>query len=138
MLVEQGDAVLTELLTCAAGDLQAQVLEQRPAGSDWSVSRTIDSLSYACRLSPFELAGGERLRGAFSRADRLAFAYGVADGSEQPMTLIGWREDGITLVVETLHTYPQEGRGVRTESTFQGTLPQSFTAKTGSRYSQRK
>jgi len=118
VLVELGDTALTELLTCAAGDLQARVLEQRAANSDCVISRTIDNLRYDCRLSPFELDGGNRLRSAFSSADQLTCNYGVDDEAEEPITHIGWRIDGATLVVETLHTYPHEGRGVRTESTF--------------------
>ena len=118
VLVELGDSALTELLTCAVGDLEALVLEQRAAGSDCLISRTIDTLRYDCRLSPFELAGGERLVGAFSSADQLAFKYKVDDGADEPMTHMGWRTDDATLSVETLHTYPHEGRGVRSESTF--------------------
>ena len=118
VLVELGDTALTELLTCAGGDLQARVLEHRAASSDCVISRTIATLRYACRLSPFALDGGDRLRGAFSSADQLTFRYGVDHGAEEPMTLIGWRADDATLSVETLHTYPREGRGVRSESTF--------------------
>ena len=118
VLVELGDTALTELLTCAAGDLEARVLEQRAASSDCVISRTIDTLRYDCRLSPFDLDGADRLRGAFSSADQITFTYGVDHGAEEPMTRIGWRADDATLVVESLHTYPHEGRGVRSESTF--------------------
>ena len=118
VLVELGNTALTELLTCAAGDLEARVLEQRAASSACVISRTIDVLRYDCRLSPFALDGGDRLRGAFSSADQITFTYGVDHGAEEPMTRIGWRADDATLVVETLHTYPHEGRGVRSESTF--------------------
>ena len=118
VLVELGDTALTELLTCAGGDLRARVLEERAASSDCVISRTIDTLRYDCRLSPFELDGRDRLRGAFSSADQLTFTYGVDHGAEEPMTHIGWRTDDATLSVETLHTYPREGRGVRSESAF--------------------
>ena len=118
VVVELGDTALTELLTCAAGDLDARVLEQRAASSDCVIGRTIDNLRYDCRVSPFELDGGDRLRGAFSSVDRLSCRYGVDHEDEEPMTRIGWRADDATLVVETLHTYPHEGRGVRSETTF--------------------
>ena len=120
-LVELGDTALTELLTCAGGDLQARVLEERSASSACVISRAIDNLRYDCRLSPFELDGADRLRSAFSSADQLTCRYGVDDQAEEPVTHIGWRSDDATLVVETLHTYPHEGRGVRTESTFRVT-----------------
>ena len=118
VLVELGDTALTELLTCAAGNLEARVLEQRAASSACVISRTIDTLRYDCRLLPFDLDGADRLRGAFSSADQITFTYGVDHGAGEPMTRIGWRADDATLVVETLHTYPHEGRGVRSESTF--------------------
>ncbi len=119
VLVEQGDLALTELLTCATGDLDARVLEHRNASSEWSVVRTIDTLQYDCRLSLFPLERTDRLRGAFSRADQLAFHYGSKYGTEAPLTRIGWRVDNATLLVETVHTYPQDGCGVRSESRFE-------------------
>ena len=118
VLVELRDTALTELLTCAARDLEAPVLDQRAVRSASAIARTIDQLHYDCRLSPFELDGDDRLCGAFATADQLAFTYDVDLGSEEPMTHIGWRADDATLVVETLHTYPHEGRGIRSESTF--------------------
>ena len=118
VLLESGDTALTELLTCAAGDLEARVLEERTASSGSVVARTIDNLQYDCRLSPFALDEDDRLHGVFSSADQLSFKYAVDHGAEEPMTHIGWRVDEATLVVETLHTYPVEGRGVRSESTF--------------------
>ena len=118
VLVEQDDTALTELLTCAAGDLGAQALERRTATSDSLVVRTVDHLRYDCRLSPVELDGADRLRGDFASADQLAVNYEAAHGAAEPMTHIGWRVAEAALLVETLHTYPHEGRGVRSESTF--------------------
>lgn len=118
VLVEQGGAELAELLTCAPGDPQARVIRQRAASSDWSVSCTAGGLHYDCRLSGFDLDGAERLQGAFRDADRLLFGYGMEAGIEEPMTHIGWRAADRVLAVETLHTYPHEGRGVRSESVF--------------------
>jgi hypothetical protein len=118
VLIEREHWALTELLTCATADLEAHVFEQRAAGSEWSISRTIEGLRYDCQLSPFDLNGTERLRGAFSSADQLACKYETDDGAEVPMTHLGWRADDATLSVETLHTYPHERRGVRTESVF--------------------
>ena len=118
VVVEREDASLTELLTCASGDLQARVIQQRAANSDWSMSCTVGGVRYDCRLSGFDLNGGDRLRGAFRNADRLVFGYGRAAGADEPMTRIGWRTDERALAVETLHTYPHESRGVRSESVF--------------------
>ncbi len=118
VLLERGDTALTELLTCAAGNLEARVLEERAASTGCVIARTIDNLRYDCRLSPFELDGDDRLHGVFSSAAQLSFTYALDHGEEEPMTHIGWRADETKLLVETLHTYPFEGRGVRSESTF--------------------
>ena len=53
ILLEYGDTALTELLTCVPTAVQAHVLEQGSAHSPYTVSRTFDSLSYRCRLTPF-------------------------------------------------------------------------------------
>jgi hypothetical protein len=118
VLVEQDDTALTELLTCAAGDIGGQALEQRAATSDSRIVHTFAHLRYHCRLSPIELNGADRLRGDFASADQLTVNYKAAHGAAEPMTHIGWRIAEAALLVETLHTYPHEGRGIRSESTF--------------------
>ncbi len=82
VLLELGDTVLTELLTCAAGDLDAQVLEERAASSDCVISRVIENLQYDCRLPPFQLDGGDRLRDAFRSTDQLCFTYEMDHGQK--------------------------------------------------------
>ncbi len=119
ILLEYGDAALTELLTCAPTAVQAHVLEQGAANLPWTVSRTFDNLSYRCRLTPFELGGGDRLQGAFPSEDQITFKYHVEGELEEPITHIGWRGGESTLTVETVHTYPHEGKGVRSNSIFE-------------------
>ena len=119
ILLEYGDAALTELLTCAPTTVQAHVLEQGAANLPWTVSRTFDNLSYRCRLTPFELGGGDRLQGAFPSEDQITFKYHVEGELEEPITHIGWRGGESTLTVETVHTYPHEGKGVRSNSIFE-------------------
>ncbi len=119
ILLEYGDATLTELLTCAPTAVQAHVLEQGAANLPWTVSRTFDNLSYRCRLTLFELGGGDRLQGAFPSENRITFKYNVEGELEEPITHIGWRGGESTLTVETVHTYPHEGQGVRSNSIFE-------------------
>ena len=76
-------------------------------------------LSYRCRLTPFELCGGDGLQSEFSSEDRISFTYHTEGEFEEPITHIGWRGGDSTLSVETVHTYPNEGQGVRSESTFE-------------------
>ena len=119
ILLEYEGGALTELLTCAPTAVQAQVLEQGAANLPWTVSRTFGNLSYRCRLTPFELGGRDRLRGEFPSEDRITFNYHVEGELEEPVTHIGWRGGESVLAVETVHTYPHEGRGVRSNSTFE-------------------
>ena len=119
IFLEYGGTTLTELLTCAPTATQAHVLEQGAANCPWTVSRTFDNLSYRCRLTPFALCGRDRLQGTFPSEDQLTFKYHVEGGLEEPITHIGWRSGESTLSVETVHTYPHEGRGVRSNSTFE-------------------
>ncbi len=116
---EYGDIALTELLTCVPTAVQGHVLEHGGERVPYSVSRTFDNLSYRCRLTPFILSGRDGLQGAFSCEDQLTFNYRVEGDLEEPITHIGWSGRESTLSVETVHTYPHEGRGVRSKSTFE-------------------
>ena len=119
ILLEYGGTTLTELLTCDPTAVQAHVLEQGAANVPWTVSRTFDNLSYRCRLTPFELCGRDRLQGRFPSEDQINCEYHMEGELEEPVTHIGWRGGESTLSVETVHTYPHEGQGIRSESTFE-------------------
>ena len=119
ILLEYGGKALTELLTCAPTAVHAHVLEQGAANVPSTVSRTFNTLSYRCRLTPFKLCGRDRLQGTFRGEDQITFKYHEEGEREEPITHIGWRGDESTLSVETVHTYPHEGQGVRSNSTFE-------------------
>ena len=74
---------------------------------------------YHCRLTPFALCGRDRLQDTFPSEDQITFKYHVEGELEEPITHIGWRGGESTLSVETVHTYPHEGQGVRSNSTFE-------------------
>ncbi len=116
---EYGDTALTELLTCVPAAVQGHVLEHGGEHFPYTASRTFDNLSYRCRLTPFDLCGRDGLQGPFSREDQITFKYHVEGDLEEPVTHIGWRGRENTLSVETVHTYPHEGQGVRSKSTFE-------------------
>ena len=116
--VERGGTTLTELLTCADSDLEARVLEQRASSPDWTLARRVDHLEYECRLSSVALHRPEGLRAVFRPADQLTVTYGESQDVPAPMTFVGWRVEETALSVETLHTYPQEKRAVRSQSSF--------------------
>ena len=119
IMLEYGDAALTELLTCAPTAVQADVIEQSAANVPSAVSRTFDGLRYRCRLTPFALSGDVGLPVGFPRGDQITCTYRVEGGREEPFTHIGWHRGESTLSVETVHTYPHEGQGVRSASTFE-------------------
>ena len=125
ILLEYGGTALTELLTCAPIAVQAHVLEQGAANFPRTVSRTFDNLSYRCRLTPFELCGRVQLQGTFPSEDQITFKYHVGGELEEPITHIGWRGGESTLSVETVHTYPHERQGVRSNSIFEISMPDS-------------
>ena len=116
---EYGDIALTELLTCVPTAVQGHVLEQGGERVPYTVSRTFDNLSYRCRLTPFVLCGRDGLQGTFSSEDQITFKYDMEGELEKPVTHIGWCGREHTLSVETVHTYPHEGQGIRSMSTFE-------------------
>jgi hypothetical protein len=78
------------------------------------VSAEFDDLTYECSLSPFALEDWtDSFATAYPTDAQLRFAYDSANsGAWAPLTCVAWRADR-DLIVETVHTYPQEGRGVR-------------------------
>lgn len=68
-------------------------------------------------IIPFSLDAGDDLHYPYPPGSRLDRPFPVVAG-QLPVTRIGWRPDGNTLVVETVHTYPEESVGVRTKTVF--------------------
>ena len=138
---------LTELLACAAPEGALHVLAERPADppDTFCLELDIKTQGLLCRvqLETFALQHGDRLSDSFPEADQLAYAYpsrnaniekGKAeigklitettesgsdiDANLWPWTRIGWRIEPDALVIETVHTYPEEGRGIRSRTVF--------------------
>ena len=106
-----------ELLSCAPVAGAHEVLAaSRVNNAPYSVSTVVDDLRYECEVTPFALDGWtDRFALAFPVSDHLRFAYGSPSGESAPLTCVGWRANE-ELIVETVHTYPEEGRGVRSQS----------------------
>ena len=107
----------TELLSCAP-EVQARPVHESAVDALQVVSRTIGDIHYRCRLTLFDLTDENDLDGEFEEGNILAHNFDPAGGSDQPVTRIGWSAGAAQLLVETLHTYPEEGRGVRSQSLF--------------------
>jgi uncharacterized protein DUF2617 len=115
----KGGRQLFELLACAAPSGAARALAELAADRPGEVCVEAHGLICHARLTLFPLRKGDALRGDFAAADQLAVAYPTSGEGETPWTRVGWRAEGARLAIETVHTYPEEERGVRSESRFE-------------------
>ncbi len=117
--VERADRRLriTELFTCAPATGQATPLLDMAGDSSNEGCAAIHGLGCRVRLTPFPLAEGDDLRRTVPNADRLDHYFAGEPGS-LPVTRVGWQAVAGRLRVETIHTYPESGTGVRSETVF--------------------
>lgn len=116
-----GNVSVTEMLTCGAVESQRErLLLESGATSPTSLEGEIPGLRFAVEIYPFALAEGDELRGNFDNRDILTLAYPpiCSPTDASPVTRLGWQIEGEELRVETVHTYPEEGRGARTRSVY--------------------
>ena len=116
--LEREGVVLTELLACALPEGEFQALAEREGHTSHHLCLAAHGLRCQARLMPFALQEGDRLRGEFLAENRLEVAYPTAPDGATPVTRIGWRLNDRELCIETIHTYPEEGRGVSSASVF--------------------
>ena len=69
-------------------------------------------------LTPFTLEENDFLEGNFDPNSQLEFGYPILAGDKTPITRVGWKISADSLFVETVHTYPEEGKGVRSRTEF--------------------
>jgi hypothetical protein len=117
--LQKGDRQIFEVLACAAPSGAARALAELVADRPGEVCVEAHGLICHARLTLFPLRTGDALRGDFAAADQLAVAYPTPGEGETPWTRVGWRAEGRRLSIETVHTYPEEERGVRSESRFE-------------------
>jgi hypothetical protein len=109
---------LTELLTCGDYSPGGQRLSHVQITAPYELSTRVGCLAYRCRLEPFSLARGDDLIGRFSPEERMDVFF-PGDDVKAPVTRIGWRIEPTCLTVETVHSYPEEKVGVRSQSRFE-------------------
>jgi hypothetical protein len=109
---------LTELLTCGDFSPSERPLAHVQVGAPCEFSTQVGHLDYRCRLEPFSLAAGDDLLGRFPTEQRLDVFFPSEDPSA-PVTRIGWQIERACLSVETVHSYPEQGIGVRSRSRFE-------------------
>lgn len=123
--LERDGIRLTELLTCAPPDGASQALAQCAAANASRLTLCAHGLRCRVTLSLFDLSEGTRLQGDFPAENRLERVYPLPSvlaesAGAPPCTRIGWTCQGDGIIVETVHTYPEEGRGVRSLTLFCG------------------
>ncbi len=109
----------TELLSCRGGLHISPTLAEMASGNSVEMVINIQGLRYRFRMHQHALRGNDILLGQFEPQDEITIAYPKMPDLETPMTRIGWRFDRDVFSVETLHTYPEEGKGIRSESHFE-------------------
>ena len=109
---------LTELLTCGDFSPRGQPLAHVQIDAPCEFSTRLGRLDYRCRLEPFSLATGDDLLGRFSPEQRLDVFF-PSEGVSAPVTRIGWQIERACLCVETVHSYPEQAVGVRSQSRFE-------------------
>ena len=123
--LERGESRLTELLACVL-DTRASVPVVREDGeTETTFCLRAEELMCETTLTPFALSGDAELSAAISLENRMEVAYPSQLHSATPYTRIGWQATAETLHVETVHTYPEEGRGVRSRTVFREEKPLS-------------
>ena len=114
--VRHREKQVTELLSCSGHFRADQYLAEMAASHPFEISTTIHGMSYRFRLTLHTLQGNDALLGRYPHEDEITVAYPPQPEFATPVTRIGWHIEPGVLRLETLHTYPEEQSGVRTES----------------------
>ena len=115
--IERGGDTVTELLSCAPLKAEESVFREAAVDEPEPICACLYGLAVQSRIACTEIFQCP----ATLRMDcsgSLSRAYPNRADGPSPLTQVGWRIDDNRLCVETLHTYPEEGRLVRTTTIF--------------------
>ncbi len=144
--LERDDVCITELFTCAPVTTDAPVLAQSSGALPAALCPDVPGFGCRIALTRFALSEGDALKINMLEENTLAFTFPHASAANapaystnapvfganvaafetkastleaiSPVTRIGWKMEGTALYIETVHTYPEENCGVRSETTF--------------------
>lgn len=116
--LERGESRLTELLACAVGVGASVPVVQGDAAETTHLCLRAEGLTCEATLMPFALTEEAERRQEHDLPHCLEVAYPPHSDAATPYTRIEWRVTAEALYVETVHTYPEEGRGVRSRTVF--------------------
>ena len=109
---------IAELLTCLPQTVTESLLAQCAANRPMTLCPNVPDMTCRVQIAPFTLTENYHLNLSAAETETLTFAYPFLSGQETPLTRLGWRVVAASLHIETIHTYPEEGRGVRSETVF--------------------
>ena len=127
VLLKRGETCILELLTCLPQSFpqhtnleeeESAVLLKSSAENPTQLCVLVDEVVCRVELTPFSLEQSEFLEGDFEAECQLEFGYPILAGDRTPMTRVGWRANENSLLFETVHTYPEEIKGVRSRTEF--------------------
>jgi uncharacterized protein YbaR (Trm112 family) len=116
--LERGESRLTELLACAVGKGPSLAILQEDGVQKTNYCLHAEGLVCEAEWLPFPLTEDAALSQQSAPENRLEVAYPPPAETATPYTRIGWHATAEALHVETVHTYPEEGRGVRSRTVF--------------------
>jgi len=117
--IEYGNQRLTEFLSCVPIQATGHIIRDVSAlRLPWEVTNRLSGMDYSFRLSLADGADGDAFLRRFDAKNQMTAHYPISPGFPTPITRIGWRLELAEANVETIHSYPEENRVVRSESVF--------------------
>lgn len=115
------DDCFTEMLTChPESDSTASVIAECSADAPSEIQANSKTLRCRIQITQFELTSRRSALNGFYDADHLlCHLFPSSTPGESPLTCLGWQAAPERLTIETLHTYPETGQGVRSLSVFE-------------------
>jgi hypothetical protein len=114
----RGGEEFAEVLACASSGGPICAVLDLPGTGPSEPQALIHGVRIRGIIVPFALTGGDSLLNSYGPDSRLDRPFPAVDG-RVPFTRIGWLPIGQTLVVETVHTYPEANVGIRTTTLFE-------------------
>jgi hypothetical protein len=118
VVLDRDGKAITELLTCSAPPEVENIVGEGLAERVSSGSICVGDLSLRTNLERFPLGNNWTLPRRFHTKDSMHMDFStISEGCA--LTAICWENFEEKLIVETVHTYPEEGMGIRSHSEFE-------------------
>ena len=117
--LEKGDICITELFTCAPVTTAVPVLAQSEGKLPMRLCPDVRGFDCRVKLERFALVVEDALRLDAPQANTLTVEFPHTSGDIAPITRLNWKITGSVLRINTIHTYPEEHAGARSETVLQ-------------------